>query len=312
MRRLNTKSFRSEVGLSLVEMLVAIAITSIITTALLGLYLSSDKVFRQTKVIADTKETAKLSLAQLEWLFQRWGTSTPCNDPEGNNICTIIRNCKDLNGNFQYPPPSSICITIEDSNPCDEVYFYANLYGNGFVDRLDSATTVAVMSCRLSDTNVQNCYHIKRGGKFRRDANNTQNVLVFSINNLSSNNLDCINATGNSNGLMSRQLNILNGFELDQNNQLTQTLNFDGGDLLVRVPHRVKLFCQSNPNDNNKQWLYMSATDTSLQCNANEDPSPLVPVDSFQVQQQFQGILVSVTIRGPEGRLMQVQRFFGR
>ncbi|MCX8070311.1 MAG: type II secretion system GspH family protein [Thermodesulfovibrionales bacterium] len=312
MRYYKTHKILNNKGISLVEILIAMVIVGIITSALLTLYMSSDKVFRQTKVIADTKETAKLSLAQLEWLFQRWGTSTPCNDPTGNNVCTVIRDCRDTNNNYAYPPPSSICITILESSPCDEVQFYANLYGNGFVDRLDSATTVAMMSCRLSDASGQNCYHIKRGGPFRRDANNNLVVLIFSINNLSSNNLDCINVTGNSNATMGRQVSILNGFELDANNQPTNTLNLDGGDLLVRVPHRVRLFCQNNPNDNNTRWLYMSAVDSATQCAANENPEPLVPVDAFQVEQQGQGIRVSVTIRGPEGRQMPIQRFFGR
>lgn len=312
MKRIKNPSIFNQNGISLVEILIAIAIVGIITSALITLYMTSDRVFRQTKAVADTKETAKLSLAQLEWLFQRWGTSTPCNDPSGNNICTIIRNCKDQNGNFVYPPPSSICITIEDGSPCDDVHFYGNLYGNGFVDRLDSASTVAVMSCRLSDAQSQNCYHLKRGGPFRRDATNPLNVLIFSVSNLSSNNVDCINVTGNSNVTMNRQLSILNGFELNEINQPVNTLNLEGGDLLMRVPHRIRLFCQANPNDNDNQWLYMSAVDTATQCGADETAEALVPVNTFQVETQGQGIRVSLTIRGPDGRQMSVQRFFGR
>ncbi len=113
------------------------------------------------------------------------------------------------------------------------------------MDRLESASTVAVMSCRLSDAESQNCYHLKRGGPFRRDATDPLNVLIFSVSNLSSNNVDCINVTGNFNVTMNRQLSILNGFELNESNQLTTTFNLEGDDLLVRVPPSDKTFLSS-------------------------------------------------------------------
>ncbi len=303
----------SKKGFSLVEILITIVITSIILAALSSLHIQSDLAFRQTKKFADVKEITKLSLAQMEWLFQRWGTSTPCNDPTGNNLCTPIRDCKVAN-QFLYPPPSSLCLTRNEGAPCDEIFFYANLYGNGFVDRLTSATTVAMMSCRLSQASGENCYHLKRGGPFRRDTNDNSNVLIFSISGLSSNSLDCINiASGqNSNGTMNRQVMAINGFELDTNNQPTQILNLEGGDLLMRVPHRVRLFCQNNPNDNNKRYLYMQAFDMSNDCNNDETPEPLVPVNSFKIQQEGQGIRVKITVRSQDDGTMTVERFFGR
>ncbi len=298
-------------GFSLVEVVIAIVVASMILGALLSLHTASERTFAATNKVSDTKELSKLNMAQLEWLFQRWGTSTPCNDPTGSNQCTPVIDCR-VNNQLAYPPPSSVCITIVGQSPCDEVTFYASLHGNGFIDRIASQTTVAAMSCRLSQAANRNCYHIKRGGPFRRDASDNNNALIFAINGLSSNDLDCINVAGNSNVTINRQVTALNGFELDAGNNQVTNMNLEGGDLLLRVPHRVRLFCQNNPNDNNQLWLYMEAFDTSNDCNADEAPAPLVPVNSFTVRNEGQGVRVTTAVRGPDNNTMTVQRFFGR
>lgn len=299
-------------GLALVEILIGLVVTIIVVGVIVSVYITSDKVFRQNKSISDVKEITKLGMEQLEWLFQRWGTSTPCNDPTiGGSECTPIRDCR-VAGNFTYPPPSSMCITIDEGNPCDEIILHANLYGNGYIDRLSSPSTAAVMSCRLSEETGRNCYHLKRGGLFIRDAQDDHIALIFLIGGLSSDGLDCVNVSGNSNGSLNRQVTALNGNVRDSANQLTTTFNIEGGDLLIRVPHRLRLFCQSNPQDNNSLWLYMEATDMSSSCNAHEPPIPLNAVNSFKAEQQGQGVFITMQLRGPDNKTMNVQRFFGR
>lgn len=309
------KILKSTKGLTLAEILIAIAVSIIVLSAVASLYYVSDRAFKRTKASSDVKEIAKGGMAGLEWLFQRWGTATPCNDPTGNNQCTPVIDCR-VAGQYNYPPPSSMCITIIDNtiegSPCDDVIFYGSLYGNGFVDRVSGPTTVALMSCRLSTDSNQNCYHIKRGGQFIRDYQNNANVLIFSLSSLGSSNLECINVTSSSNTTASRQVTALNGNLLDASGNPTPSMNLEGGDLLLRVPHRIRLFCGFNVQDNNTIWLYMQATDMSTNCNANEPAQPIMPIRSFDAEQFAQGVRVTIQARGPDGQVTRVQRYFGR
>lgn len=301
-------------GLTLAEIMVAIAVSIIILGAITSLYITSDKVFKRTKDVSDVKEIGKVGMAQLEWLFQRWGSSTPCSN-EDPSQCTLVMSCNPT-GNFVYPPRSSMCITIVEANPCDEVYFYANLYGNGFVHlpTVEQPILMNVKSCRLSIAQRQNCYHIKRGAKFIRDQNNpnTYNPLIFSLSGLSSNNLVCTDGTLDPNATIAPTATALNGFLKDGDGNLTEIYNFEGGEILLRVPHRVRLFCQQNSQDNNNLWLYMEAIDMASDCNANEPAQPLIPVNAFQAQNIGQGVRIEIEARGANGQIFPLTRFFGR
>ncbi|MCX7913919.1 MAG: hypothetical protein N2511_04970, partial [Thermodesulfovibrionales bacterium] len=80
-----THYLRSSKGLSLIEILIAIVVSIIILGTITSLYLVSNREFFRTKAIADTRDVAKQGMAGLEWIMQRWGTSTPCNNPPNNN-----------------------------------------------------------------------------------------------------------------------------------------------------------------------------------------------------------------------------------
>lgn len=286
-------------GFTIVELLVAIAISGLIIGILASLLLTSSRVFNTTKTITDLKENARLGAMQLEWLFQRWGTSTPCADAYK---CTQVISCGNP-GNFNYPPDSSLCITIQPGNPCDEVWFYANLYGLGFVDRLTSPSEVAVMSCRLYESPQVNCYHVKRGGLWMRSDSGAP--LIVRIRNLSREGADCIDVSGTSNAEMDRDTDVLNGLYQGSN-----TFRLEGGDLLLRVPHRVHLFCQPNPRDNNRQWLYMEIKDMADACK-KDNKQPLFPVEEFHVVNTENAVKVSVKYK--EGnKTFTLERVYGR
>ncbi|NPB07988.1 MAG: type II secretion system protein [Aquificae bacterium] len=304
---------------TIVEVLIAIAISLISLGAVIALYQVSSRVFWEIKKVSEAKENTRIGVAQLEWLFQRWGVGTPCCTQD----CTQVVSCGDP-GDFSYPPPSALCITIIEGDPCDEVWFYANLYGMGFVDRLINPTEVAVMSCRLSDDIAQNCYHIRRGGLWAPvdwDYASYPVPPIVAISNLSDSNLDCVDVSGTSNATMSRNVTILNGLYHG-----SDVFPLEGGDLLIRVPHRVRLFCKENPSDNNRLWLYMEAIDVAEEvmpdvpnCRSNpedtdpsEGESPLVPVESFQVTLLENAIQVDVVYRGEEGETMRMVRVYGR
>lgn len=304
------KSILNNKGLTLAEIMVAIAISVIILGAVTSLYITSDRSFKRTKSSSDVKEIGKTGMAQLEWLFQRWGTSTPCGN-EDPSQCTLVNSCGST-----YPPQSTMCITILERNPCDEVLFYANLYGNGFVHlpTVEQPISMNIKSCRLSTASQQNCYHIKRGAKFIRDQQNPNvyKPLIFSISGLSNNNLVCTDGTLTPNATIDPTATALNGYLKDENNNLITNYSFEGGEILLRVPHRIRLFCQQNSEDNNNLWLYMEATDMAIACNANEPAQPLIPVNSFQATVVGQGVRIELEAREPNGQIFRMQRFFGR
>lgn len=288
------------------ELLVAIAISVLMIAVLSSAFLTSARIFNKIRTISDLKENARLGIMQLEWLFQRWGTSTPCTNAF---LCTQVVSCGSP-GSFEYPPESSLCITIQRGTPCDEVWFYGNLYGEGFVDRLTGPDRVAVMSCRLSDAPEVNCYHIKRGGlwaPYDWDYSSYPEPPIVRIRNLDDNNADCVNASGTSNTEIDREVEILNGLYYGSN-----VLKLEGGDLLLRVPHRIHLFCRPNPRDNNKLWLYMEATDMAEECHKDELPQPLVPVEEFHVENIGNAIRVRVTYRSEDGKTLSIERIYGR
>ncbi|GAB6077801.1 PilW family protein [Hydrogenobaculum acidophilum] len=301
-------------GLTITELLVAIVISAIILVAMGFLYSTSNKVFANTEAIQNAKNYIDSGMTQLEWFFDRWGAGVPCNDPTGNNDCTVVVPCQE-NGNFVFPPPSSICISYQQNTQypqCDDVYFYGTMGGEGFVSRVSSPSTVAVLSCRLTTQSDNNCYLVKRGGIWFRDYQNQNTVLFFQIANLSQNNLDCINTTGLSNANMSRTVTALNG-KVQTNNGATATPQLQNGDLLIRAPSLIHLYCQTNPQDG-KLWLYAQTTDQSP-CGNDKGPYALMPVNSFQViNNPYQDgyVKLQISYRGKNNTVITTQRIFGR
>jgi prepilin-type N-terminal cleavage/methylation domain-containing protein len=304
-------------GFNLIELMIVIFMSALILTAMASIFTTSGNVFQKTKNISDVKEISKGGMAQLEWLFQRWGTATPCNNPD-TALCTKVQDCR-VNAGYPYPPPGAVCITIMDdagTEPCDEVQFYANLYGSGFV-HTPSVANPAVMnikSCRLSDASRQNCYHIKAGAKFLSDRQNpaVYTPLIFSLSGLSDNHLDCTDGTVNANATVFATTVALNGMLKDNAGNFLSTYELEGGEIILRVPHRVRLFCRNNSADTNRRWLYMEATDMASDCTAHEPVQPLIPVKSFDIAVQKQGVVVTMEVRGPNGNTIKTQRHFAR
>ncbi|HRY35082.1 MAG TPA: hypothetical protein P5249_04170 [Smithellaceae bacterium] len=304
-------------GFNLVELIIVLLMSTLILAAMTSIFTTSGSVFQKTKNISDVKEISKGGMAQLEWLFQRWGTATPCNNPD-TALCTKVQDCR-VNAAYPYPPPGTVCITIlDDSNtdPCDEVQFYANLYGSGFV-QTPSVANPAIMnikSCRLTDTKGQNCYHIKRGAQFLSDKQSSAvyTPLIFSLSDLSDNRLDCTDGTVAANATVSTSAAALNGMLKDNAGNFLSTYELEGGEIILRVPHRVRLFCRNNSADQNRRWLYLEATDMASDCTAHEPFQPLVPVKSFDIAIQNQGVVVTMEVRGPNGNTIKTQRHFAR
>jgi len=268
-------------GFTLIELLVVILISALIIGAVIGLYIAHQRLQAPAKATSDIMEIQRAGLAQLEWIFSRWGTGTPCNDPTGANICTRIRPC-DINGNFGYPPPSTLCVSIRSGNPCSEVYFYANFEGIGIVNSI-YRNEVRLLSCRLETEDNNNCFHILRHGRFLRNANNTDEVLIFGLQNLDNQRAECLDSQytnpANYNAQCSRNATIYNGFIMNQAGEFQNWLLLEGGDVIVRVPKRVHLYCENGPD--NRLWLKMDLTDMAEMCNQDEPALNISPVENF-------------------------------
>lgn len=298
-------------GFTIAELLVAAFISLMILGSILGIYIISNRAFGVNRELSLLKESTKEGIYALEWFFQRWGVGVPCINPQNPNACAQVQI--DTNPNL-YPPPSALYVVRTPGMPCDEIVFYGSLGGVGFVDAVRGIDRVSVMSCRLSQASTQNCYHIWRGARVFTDANNNNLPLIFRISGLSADNLDCINVNDRNNALMNLVAIATNGqieTFIGNTRVLTDRLNLEPGDLLIRVPHRIRFFCRNNPADNNQLWLYVQATDLAEQCNQNEPPMPLVRVNRFNTQITDNGILATIDVV-EEGRVLTVQRFFGR
>lgn len=250
-------------GFTLIEMLIVILIGVLIIGVLVGLYIVHQQVQAPTKVTSDILEIQRAGMAQLEWIFSRWGTGTPCNDPTGANICTRIRPC-DLIGNFTYPPPSSLCVSIRNNNICDEVWFYANLEGVAIANNV-YRDRIRLVSCRLKSVEENGnryCFHIMRHGRFFRDANNNNIALIFGLNELNNQNAECLDSSylnpASYNAEASRIANIYNGNITNQQGNLQNWLALEGGDIIIMLPKLIHLYCEED--DSGINWLMMKLT----------------------------------------------------
>ena len=250
-------------GFTLIELLIVLVITSLILGALVGLYIAQQKTQTPLKSTSDVVEIERNAMAQLEWLFSRWGTGTPCNDPTGINICTRIRPCT-INGNFTYPPPSTLCVSVRNGNPCGEIWFYANFEGMAVVNRIGVESGVErayLLSCRLrteGNDGDRFCFHIMRHARFFRDTNDNNKVLIFQLSDLDNQNAECIDEEYTNptvhNAECNRNATILNGNITNQHGQPQDWLNLEGGDIIIHLPKLIHLYCEA---ENGTYWLKM-------------------------------------------------------
>ncbi|PMP66619.1 MAG: hypothetical protein C0190_05290 [Thermodesulfobacterium geofontis] len=287
-------------GFTLIEMLVVILIGALVIGALVGLYIAHQRVQGPIKMTSDISEIQRAGIAQLEWIFSRWGTGTPCNDPTGANICTRIRPCdianvcnvenlsrvcsnETVSNTPCYPPPSSLCVSVRSGNPCGQIWFYANLEGVGIISNV-YRDMVQLVSCRLKTEDNNNCFHIMRYGRFFRDATNDTRALIFRLSNLSPQNAECLDERylnpSEYNAQASRITTIYNGYIRNQAGNLQKWLNLEGGDIVIRVPKLVHLYCGNGPD--NRLWLKMDLCDMAANCTSNERAINIAPVESFR------------------------------
>lgn len=297
-------------GLSLVELLVVVAILGIVLGAVLVSYTSSLRVFTDVKSLSDPIETKTPSIELIARYFDRWGVGVIAKTHR--STCTIC-------------PDHPMSMTIVTGNPCDEVTFYGNLYGFGFVREVIGTGNDAakLISCRLDMTHTSNkksnCYTLWRDNTPLNDYNSTGPILL-GLRYLNPNNADCSNIPStNQTATMDDEMSPYDG-------NIWKTVK--PGDVIHRAAHRIRLFCQSYNNDSNSTWLYADLTDFYGECNENEPSSPIAPVNSFKVQAlpsgcnptsgECRAVRVTVVFRsqspdyGGQFKTYEVTRVFGR
>lgn len=305
------KSFTSQNGFTLIELLIAGAIGLFILVAVYYLYSGSLHLFSNVKSISDNVQTKIPSMELIARYVDRWGVGVYATGTGSD--CTT------------YPPSNAKCVTkttqtgLANGITCDELTFWGNIHGTGFVHSV-SGGSATLTSCRLSNSSGQNCYYLWRTNTIQNNIiGGTPDILYLS--NLSINNADC--STFSSSGNVTVSSTLISWTGTTSNNKTLQA-----GDVIQRAPHKIRLYCASNPNDSNRNWLYVDLTDTASYCNSNETSSPIAPVDSFQVALLPSGcnastggcyaIEVNVTFRSQSKKYdntydtHQIRRVFGR
>ncbi|MCD6397319.1 MAG: prepilin-type N-terminal cleavage/methylation domain-containing protein [Spirochaetaceae bacterium] len=295
-------------GFTLVEILVAIVLASIILIAVVGLYIASDRSFKKTKPVSDVLEEMRSGIATLDFVFSRWGAGVPCY----NNTCTIGSTIPACSG---YPPTDPMCMTCNDgdlANGCSDIEFYANLYGLGFA--VSATTSFAnIISCRLSTTDNQNCYYIWQGGKVV-NYNSTATLPPAYGFNVNFDSIDCINFSGSPNLTIDNPIMCqwINGtLDCDNNN----TYSLQAGDVIIRVPHKVEFYVAQDTDGS--YWLMMDKTDMESGCNSNETALKVARIkdaNSFKVYAIGRSVKVVITFatQGPKEQTLTIERYFGR
>jgi prepilin-type N-terminal cleavage/methylation domain-containing protein len=286
---------KKQKGFTIIEILVVIVLCTIILMAASGLYLASSKIFRETRPVSDVLEEMRSAIATLDFVFSRWGTGVPCKN-NSCNIGNIITICDD------YPPSNPLCMKCNSgdfSSGCNDIEFYANLEGYGFVVSVNE-NQANLISCRLSTDRNDNYYYIWEGDKLV-NYNGTGNPTIYQLSDLNPNNQDCVNFTGSSNA----QVNTL----------VIGTVNYtlQPGDIITRVPYRVRLYI-SYDSDDKGYWLYMKKFDIGRGTTYTTKLGRVKDSDSFKVYNEGRAIKAEVEFQSqsePE-KTLKIIRYFSR
>jgi prepilin-type N-terminal cleavage/methylation domain-containing protein len=261
-------------GVSLIELLIVTVIGLLVLEAAYLLYMGGLRLFKDVKTTSDNVQTLIPSMELIDRYFDRWGVGV-YETGSGTNCST-------------YPPSSTRCITktaqsgLGTGVACDEVIFWGNLYGTGFVSAV-TGTSATLASCRLSTTAGHNCQYVwQKGSTPLLNDLSTGVPIPLALSNtagsgpLTPNNADCsaLSSTSTTNATVNSTLTPWTG----ATNKILVA-----GNIITRAPHRIRLYCAANANDGNKNWLYVDLTDTASGCGSNESASPVAPVNSFQV-----------------------------
>jgi prepilin-type N-terminal cleavage/methylation domain-containing protein len=302
-------------GFTLPEILVVIVLSSIILGAIVGLFISSENLFKKTKPVSDVLEEMRSGLATLDFVFSRWGAGVPCKNNQCQNNSNIVP-CDD------FPPSDPLCMNCTQgdfSSGCSEVVFYGNLYGLGFVVDNKTGNMVDIISCRLEndykDDKPRQCYYIWHQNGVITD-NSTNKPLAFSFNStpeFNSNNTDCINFNKTPNLTIPAEIDLCNS-SITYTSNTTYTLQ--PGDIIVRSTQMIKLYVKQKKNG---YWLIMEKTDIEMSkyygIKSSINPiAKLKDADSFKVYMAGKGVRIRAIFasQSSPSQFFEIIKYYGR
>ena len=238
-------------GLTLVELIVAIAISLILSTAMYLAFKYSAEFFVQSRNVSDLVELARTTEIQLSYYFNRWGVGVP-EDAEDTSDCNYTFNTNLSDTDF---PANKYCINIT-SGVCDEIEFYGNI--GGFIVILSELNPFRynAYACIIGENTEDEYYYVWR----------ENNVIALTTGvNLNLSGGEGCGLEGNiSNATIPRQIEDINGNIID--------LNL--GDSIIRIPKIIRIYCSTY---NGQNYLYVSEQE------GDNSPIafPLAPVESM-------------------------------
>jgi len=209
-------------GMTLIELLVALAMSIILSLGLYYAFKNSGLFFAQDKAISDLIEYSRTVEEQLKFYFDRWGNGVP----QGGTDCQYVFDT-DI-GTTQYPS-NRFCIIKNDSSPCDEIIFYGNT--QGFLIVLDEADTDSynALACNMTQ-DEDHYYYVWRG----------ESVIALTTGqNIGVDNGDCGIGGDFSNAAVRKQIDDING----------NTVSLQTGDTIIRVPKIIRIYCESTDGE---------------------------------------------------------------
>lgn len=243
-------------GMTLIELLVALTMSIILSLGLYYALKNSGLFFAQDKAISDLIEYSRTAEEQLKFYFDRWGNGVP----------TGGTNCEfnfDTNLDPQQFPSNRFCITKNASSPCDEIIFYGNTQGFLIVLGERDTNSYNALSCRMTSDN-EDYYYVWRG----------ENVIALTTGrNIGIDGGDCGIGGNFSNAAVPKQIQDING----------NTISLQTGDAIIRVPKIIRIYCDITDGE-----LYLKVSEREGD-KKRPITSPLAPVSSMQAELLPQG-----------------------
>lgn len=236
------KTLHDDRGYSMVELLVATAITAIIISAIYGPLTGAIKIFRDVKSVSDNVLGKSPTISMMERYFDRWG--------KGVATTGEWAACPDC-------PESRHYLDIGSADGCDTVEFYGNIYGLGFVlADAEPGNTAALIDCRLSQSGHNDKTYLWRGGQMITPLDTTLGITTTGP--------ECVDPD----------------FAAPANATITAPsgIPLRAGDIIQRAPFLVEFSCYTPSFDSGQTWLRVQRTDTWTNSTLS---THIAPVNSF-------------------------------
>lgn len=246
------KFFHNNQGYSLVELLVATALTAIIIAAIYAPLTGATRIFRDVKSVSDNVQGKSPTVALIEKYFDRWGKGVATEDE--------WQDCPDC------PEQSRHYLNIGSDNGCSTVEFYGNIYGIGFVlENADANQPANLIDCRLNQDAHRDKTILWRDGDFVDQLDTNLNITPTS-----SPPTECIDP----------------GFPALTGGNAVITAPNDqplrAGDIIQRAPFKIKFSCYTPSFAPGQTWVRVQEKDTLGKSDEEDDGRTyhIAPVDN--------------------------------